>query len=128
MTKEQCLRSLLIGIVVIALAGSAAGAFAGQVFAGRAAAEMEQTETFSTLFSNGAVQLDRERKDAEEKNDDSGEETESASVYLTDTDWRMSVVCGGGVFLFTLAAALTGICGNLRREPMALLASAESGR
>ena len=128
MTKGQCLRSLLIGIVVIALAGSAAGAFAGQVFAGRAAAEMEQTETFSTLFSNGAVQLDRERKDAEEKNDDSGEETESASVYLTDTDWRMSVVCGGGVFLFTLAAALTGICGNLRREPMALLASAESGR
>ena len=129
MTKGQCLSSLLIGIVVIALAGSAVGAFAGQTFAGRAAAEMEQTETFSTLFSNGAVQLDRERKEAEEKRDDRGGEAEAAeNVYLTDTDWRMSVVCGGGVFLFTLAAALTGICGNLRREPMELLATAESGR
>ena len=128
MTKGQCLSSLLIGILVIALAGSASGAFAGQVFAGRAAAEMEQTETFSTLFSNGAVQLDRERKEAEEKNDDSGEETEGESVYLTDTDWRMSVACGGGVFLFTLAAAVTAICGNLRREPMELLATAESNR
>lgn len=132
MTKGQCLSSLLIGILVIALAGSAAGAFAGQAFAGRAAARMEQTETFSTLFSNGAVQLDREREEQEKlegKNDGSEEETEVAeSVYLIETDWRMSVVCGGGVFLFTLAAAVTGICGNLRREPMELLATAESGR
>lgn len=131
MTKGQCLRSLLIGILLIALAGSAAGAFAGQVFAGRAAAGMEQTETFSTLFSNGAVQLDRERKELEKlegKNDGSGEETEGESVYLIETDWRMSVACGGGVFLFTLAAAVTAICGNLRREPMELLATAESGR
>ena len=126
MTKGQCLSSLLIGILLIALSGSAAGAFAGQAFAGRAAAGMEGTETFSTLFSNGAVQLDRERKEAEQKNEDSGEEMAAENVYLTDTDWRMSLVCGGGVFLFTLAAALTGICGNLRREPMELLATAES--
>ena len=126
MTKGQCLTSLLIGILVIALAGSAVGAFAGQAFAGRAAAGMEGTETFSTLFSDGAVQLDRERKEAEQKNGDSGEETATESVYLTDTDWRMSVVCGGGVFLFTLAVALTGICGNLKREPLELLATAES--
>ncbi|MDE6213790.1 MAG: hypothetical protein K2M70_10000, partial [Lachnospiraceae bacterium] len=129
MTKGQCLSSLLIGILLIALAGSAAGAFAGQAFAERAVAGIEQTETFSTLFSNGAVQLDRERKEAEQKNDDSGRETEAAeNVYLTDTDWRMSVVCGGGVFLFTLMVAVTGICGNLRREPMELLATAESGQ
>ena len=133
MTKGQCVRSLLTGILVIALAGSAAGAFGGQVFAGRAAAGMEGTALFDTRFSNGAVQLEREREESDRTGADAGKESgsvgadetgEAASsehVYLTETDWRMSVVCGGGVFLFTIAAAMAGVCGNLKREPLALL-------
>ncbi|MDE6601127.1 MAG: hypothetical protein K2K90_02975 [Lachnospiraceae bacterium] len=136
MTKGQCVRSLLTGILVIALAGSAAGAFGGQVFAGRAAAGMEETELFDTRFSNGAVQLEQEREESDRAGADAGEESGSAGadetgeaaaserVYLTETDWRMSAVCGGGVFLFTIAAAMAGVCGNLKREPLALLSEA----
>lgn len=124
MTKGQCVRSLLTGILVIALAGSAAGAFGGQVFAAHAAAGMEETALFDTRFSNGAVQLDRERKEGSQSADEPETETRAAGVYLTGTDWRISAACGGGVFLFTFAAALTGVCENLKREPLALLAEA----
>lgn len=124
MTKGQCVRSLLTGILVIALAGSAAGAFGGQVFAKRAAAGMEETALFDSRFSNGAVQLEREREEGSHSADGPETETGAAGVYLNETDWRMSAVCGGGVFLFTFAAALSGICGNLKREPLALLAEA----
>lgn len=122
MTKGQCVRSLLTGILVIALAGSTAGAFGGQVFAAHAAAGMEETALFDTRFSNGAVQLERERKESSQSADGPETENRAAGVYLTGTDWRMSAACGGGVFLFTLAAALAGARGNLKREPLALLA------
>ncbi|MDE6406059.1 MAG: hypothetical protein K2M20_10485 [Lachnospiraceae bacterium] len=136
MTKGQCVRSLLTGILVIALAGSAAGVLGGQVFAGRAAAGMEETALFDTRFSNGAVQLEQEREESDRAGADARKESGSADadetggaaaperVYLTETDWRMSAVCGGGVFLFTITAAMAGIRGNLKREPLALLSEA----
>ena len=116
MTNGQCARSLLAGIVVIALSGCSAGAFAGQYFAGTAAAQMAFAETFDTRFSNGEIQFNRERS-----------EQESGAVetaYLTETDWRISAACGGLVFLFTLASSLSGIYGNLRQEPLKLLSEA----
>lgn len=117
MTKGQCARSLLTGVLVIALAGSAAGGFAGQYFAGTAAAQMAFAETFDTRFSNGEIQFNRERSEQE-----SGEENGTAeNVYLTETDWRVAAASGGAVFLFTLSAALLGIYGNLRQEPLKLL-------
>ncbi len=123
MTKGQCFASLLAGMLVIALAGSTAGAFGGRAFAGRAAAGMEQEEMFDTRFSNGAVQLTRERE--AENGEETEEMTAPESVYLTETDGRISAVCGGSVFLFTLAAATVGILRNLKQEPLALLASVE---
>lgn len=122
MTKRQCVRSLITGILMIALSGSAAGAFGGQVFARRAVAGMQETALFDTRFSNGAVQFERERKEGSSQSaDDSGRETGVADVYLTATDWRMSIVCGGGVFLFTFGVAMVGVCANLKREPLYLL-------
>ena len=47
------------------------------------------------------------------------------SAYLTQTDWRISAVCGGLVFLFTVGTAFAGIYRNLREEPLALLAECE---
>ena len=125
MTRGQCVRSLLVGVLVIALAGSAAGGFAGQFFAGRAAAQMASAETFDTRFSNGEVQLNAEKSEEEilaESEDGNGA---VRSAYLTETDWRMSAVCGGLVFLFTVGLALSGIRRNLKEEPLKLLAEAE---
>lgn len=54
-----------------------------------------------------------------------GDEDESGiaeSAYLTKTDWWMSAVCGGLVFLFTVGVAFVGIYRNLREEPLTLLA------
>lgn len=124
MTKGQCARSLFTGILVIALAGSAAGGFVGQLFAGSAAARMTSAETFDTRFSNGEVQFNMEKSE-EEQADGNAVADESGiaeSAYLTKTDWRMSVAGGGMVFLFTVGAAFVGIYRNLREEPLALLA------
>lgn len=109
-TKSQCVCSLLAGILVITFAGCLAGAAAGQFFAGRAAGQMLAVESRDTRYSNGAMQTE-------------GEEEKAA--YLTDVDIRVSAAAGGAVFLFTAAAALTGICCNLRQEPLELLAFAE---
>lgn len=122
MTRKQCVCSLLTGILVIALAGSAAGGFAGAVFAARAVEEMASAETFDTRFSNGEVQFNREeseRKESAAKSADGSGTVQSA--YLTETDWRVAAASGGTVFLFTLSAALSGIYRNLRQEPLKLL-------
>lgn len=122
MTRKQCVRSLLTGILVIALAGSAAGGFAGGVFAAEAVEEMASVETFDTRFSNGEVQFNREES---EKKESAAENVNGSgtvkSAYLTQTDWRVAALSGGAVFLFTLSAALLGIYGNLRQEPLKLL-------
>lgn len=127
MTRKQCVRSLLVGILVIALAGSAAGGFAGGLFAAEAVEEMASAETFGTRFSNGEVQFSRgesERKEGAAEDADVSGGVKSA--YLTQTDFAVSAACGGLVFLFTVGMALSGIYGNLRQEPLKLLAEAES--
>ena len=122
MTREACARSLLVGVLVIALAGSMAGGFAGQFFAGRAAAQMASAETFDTRFSNGEVQFSMEKSEEELTDENADGSSVAKSAYLTETDWRVSVVCGGPVFLFTVGMALAGIYRNLREEPLKLLA------
>lgn len=116
MTRKQCVRSLLVGILVIALAGSAAGGFAGGLFAAEAVEEMASAETFDTRFSNGEVQFSREESERKEG---------AESAYLTETDFAVSAACGGLVFLFTVGMALSGIYRNLREEPLKLLAEVE---
>ncbi len=124
MTKGSCARSLLTGVLVIALAGSMTGSFAGQFFAGRVAAQMASAETFDTRFSNGEVQFNME-KSGEDMADESADGNEIAkSAYLTKTDWRISALGGGLIFLFTMGTAFGGVYRNLREEPLALLAEA----
>ncbi len=127
MTKGACARSLLAGIVAIALSGCIAGAFTGQYFAGTAAARMAFAETFDTRFSNGEIQFSREHSGEEGAETGDGESTETggaaANPYLTETDWRMSAACGGLVFLLTVGTALLGIYRNLQEEPLSLLSS-----
>ncbi len=125
MTRGQCARSLLAGVMVIALMGSAAGGFAGQFFAGSAAAQMAGVETFDTRFSNGEVQFNMEKSEEEMADQSADGSGIAKSAYLTQTDWRMSVVCAGLAFLFTMGMALLGIYQNLKEEPLALLAEAE---
>lgn len=122
MTKGQCARSLLTGVAFISLMGSVSGGCMGQLFANTAAAQMSAAETFDTRFSNGEVQLNAEK--ITEGNAD--ESTMAGSAYLRETDWRISVLCSGLVFLFTMGMAFGGIYGNLRKEPLALLA--ETGK
>ena len=124
MTKKQCACSLLTGILAIALAGSMAGGLAGQFFAGRAAAQMASAETFDTRFSNGEVQLNMDKSEEEMADESAHGSGIAKSAYLTETDWRMSALGGGMVFLFAVGMALSGISRNLREEPLALLAEA----
>ena len=138
MTKGQCVCSLLTGVLVIALAGSAAGSFAGGFFAAKAVSKMASAETYDTRYSNGEVQFNREEKEektakmTERQGTAAGDDTavkDDAAVekitYLAETDWGMSAICGGLVFLFTMGTALTGIYRNLKEEPLELLAEAE---
>lgn len=128
MTKGGCACSLLVGVLVIALAGSAAGSFAGQYFAGLAAAQMANAETFDTRFSNGEVQFNMEKSEEEMAEESADENVDGNSIaksaYMTETDFAVSAVCGGLVFLFTVGMAFIGIYRNLREEPLALLAEA----
>lgn len=125
MTKKACAGSLLTGVLVIAFAGSTAGAFAGQFFAGRAAAQMTSAETFDTRFSNGEVQFNMEKSEAETADGDADGSGIAKSAYLTETDFAVPAVCGGLVFLFTMGTAFAGIHRNLREEPLALLSECE---
>lgn len=118
-TKGQCARSLLVGVMVIALAGCVAGALAGGVFVAEAVSKMASAETFDTRFSNGEVQLNREKKEGEEEN------PMEEITYLSKTDWRISVLGSGLVCLFTVGVAFSGIYRNLKEEPLALLAESE---
>lgn len=111
MKRRQCAVSLLTGILVIALTGCTAGAFAGQLFARRAAQQMLQTQEYDTRYSNGALQTESENREE--------------IAYLTQPDVRVTTAAGGLVFLFTFTAALTGIYRNLREEPLQLLSTAE---
>ena len=126
MTKGQCARSLLTGVALISLMGSVSGGCAGQLFANTAAAQMSAAETFDTRFSNGEVQLNAEKNAEEITEGNADESTMAGSAYLRETDWRISVLCSGLVFLFTMGMAFGGIYGNLRKEPLALLA--ETGK
>lgn len=119
MTRGQCARSLLAGVLVIALAGSVMGGFTGGLFAMEAVAEMSSAETFDTRFSNGEVQFNREKEEGEE------ETPVEEITYLSKIDWRVSVLGGGVVFVFTMGMAFAGIYRNLKEEPLALLAEAE---
>lgn len=121
MTKGQCARALLAGVLTIAFAGSVAGGFAGQLFAGSAAAQMTSVETFDTRFSNGEVQFNREKSEEKAADADTEGSGMLQSAYLTETDWRITVFSGGLVFLFTVGMALSGIYRNLREEPLSLL-------
>ena len=92
--------------------------------AGQAAAQMASAETFDTRFSNGEVQLNMDKSEEEMADESAHGSGIAKSAYLTETDWRMSALGGGMVFLFAVGMALSGISRNLREEPLALLAEA----
>lgn len=125
MTKRQCVCSLLAGILVVAFAGSIAGSLAGQFFAGRAVLQMAAAESFDTRFSNGEVQFNMEKSEEEMADEGAHGNGIAKSVYLTQTHWQTSAVCGGLVFLFTMGMAFAGIHRNLREEPLKLLSECE---
>ena len=85
---------------------------------------MAFAETFDTRFSNGEVQFSMEKSEEELTDENADGSSVAKSAYLTETDWRISAVCGGLVFLFTMGTAFVGIYGNLREEPLALLSDA----
>ena len=105
--------------------GGVLGSLAGQFFAGRAVLQMAAAETFDTRFSNGEVQFSMEKSEEELTDENADGSSIAKSAYLTETDWRISAVCGGLIFLLTMGMAFLGIYGNLREEPLALLAECE---
>ena len=86
---------------------------------------MAATETFDIRFSNGEVQFNMEKSEEEMADEGAHGNGIAKSVYLTQTHWQTSAVCGGLVFLFTMGMVFAGIHRNLREEPLALLSECE---
>lgn len=114
MSKIKCIHSLLSGIIIIALLGSAAGTMAGYFFTNNAMKQFSgrtQQETFSTAYSSWADSSDSEMN------------TQLDTSSINPLAYVMT-----GTFIVMLAAgiSLAAIFGNLRSEPLKLLSMRET--
>lgn len=114
MTKSKCTLSLLSGILIITLLGSAVGSAAGYRLTGNAMKQFSgeiQKETFRTDYSNWANSADPELE-----------------VPIDASPAEPLVYILAGVFIVVLAAgiALVEIRSNLKSEPLKLLSQRET--
>lgn len=114
MSRAKCTLSLLSGILILALLGSAAGSAAGYFLTGTAMRQFggeAREETFSTAYSSWADSSDSEL-DVQMDTSPAG-----PSVYI---------LAGGFLVLLASGIALAGIRSNLKSEPLKLLSMRET--
>lgn len=109
MTKKQCRTSLLSGMLVTAAIGCAVGAGAGSLLTGTVARSLEKSTTYSSLYSTGKAVI---------------EEIASSPEVLTGGLARVAipVTAAAAVLAMAWLTAYIMVSGNLREEPMELLA------
>lgn len=105
--KWQSFVSLFSGIFLLILVGSICGSMAGSFLSGEIAEKIEKKEYYDKTFGNSMGM------DAEER--------EEASYGQTDP-LKAAAECALAVVAAGTATAAAGICANLRKEPMQMLA------
>ncbi len=111
-TKKQCALSILTGLFVLALAGTAAGCAAGWMATGRAVEATENTAKFDTTFSNTII--------------DSGDEDETkVSAEGEKTGAEMAVAAGCGMMLTAVLISFGFMRQALKKEPLQILGELE---
>lgn len=107
--KTKCFLSLFSGLFLLMSVGSVCGCAAGSVLSEQIAGNMEPAAYYDLSFSNHMAEAveDTEEAAAEEGEDLMGEAAESV----------LGILLAGGLI------AGMGICWNLRREPVELLAA-----
>lgn len=109
MTKKQCRTSLLSGMLVTAAIGCVVGAGAGSLLTGTVARSLEKSTTYSSLYSTGKAVI---------------EEIASSPEVLTGGLARFAIPVAATAAVLAMAwlTAYIMVSGNLREEPMELLA------
>lgn len=109
MTKKQCRTSLLSGMLVTAAIGCAAGAGIGALLTGTAAKSLEKSTTYSSMYSTGKAVI---------------EEIAASPEVLTGGLVRFAIPVAAAAAVLAMAwlTAYIMVSGNLREEPMELLA------
>ena len=112
MTKNQCIWSLLSGILLIAMLGSLFGSIGGTLLSHSAAGNMTSIERYDRQYSAG-------------KPDSLDKEKELEIGTTTSSEVGIAVV--SGIAMFTLAGliAFYDIRKNLQCEPLELLSNSE---
>ena len=108
-SKGQCRRSVLGGILLLAVLGSMAGSLAGAAFTGKIAGRLEKRTAYSAEYSASKVMEEEHRSPAE---------------LLREGHMDVVLPAGAGVAVAALAVVVSGLMAgkNLREEPLALLA------
>ena len=109
MTKRQCGKSLLSGMLVITAAGCAAGSGAGALLTGTAVKSLEKHAEYSSMYSAGKALV---------------EEMAAAPDVLSGSVVRIiiPVAAAAAVFVMAYLTAYFLAGRNLKEEPMELLA------
>ncbi len=111
-TKKQCALSILTGLFVLAIAGTAAGSAVGWMATDRAVKATESTTEFDTTFSNTII--------------DSGDDEETDFTAAGQkTGAEMAVAAGCGMMLAAVLISFGFMRQTLKKEPLQILGELE---
>jgi hypothetical protein len=108
MSKWKCTRSMIYGILLIALVGSILGSLAGFFLTDKAASVLGGNNYYDTTFTNGSV------------SNAAGANTE-AEVEYAKPDMALSVATGGVIVVLAVVLSYVVVMNNLKCEPLELL-------
>lgn len=109
LTKKQCRRSILGGLMLLVLLGSVSGSAAGAAFTKGVAKRLEKATDYSTMYSANKI-VEEERKSSIEL-------LEEGSMNVV-----LPVMSGAAVIVIALIISETMVRKNLKEEPLELLA------
>lgn len=108
MSKWSCTRSMIYGILLMALIGSIIGSTTGFLLTDRASSVISGSEHYDSTYTNGSV------------SNASGDETNEELEYAKP-DMALSMATGGFIVVLAVILSLVVVTNNLKYEPLELL-------